>query len=262
MKLTQNKIWLIWITILALIWLFVPLQVIPSPVVLFQTIRDLTFADSRENLIYNTLVTLKLQIYAIVLSVLISLIISYLGALKIRTGRDSDATVKPFQPFSKITELLRFIPIMGFTIIFYKFFAIGFWMKVAMLTTGLIFFLTTSISSIIENEPRMKYELAKSLNFTEWQAFVASIFKPTMPYILESLRQTAAMGWLMIVGIETFSRTEGGIGAMLYIYSGSNQFNQVYAYLFVIALIAFLEDKIFRFLNIFLFPYTQIKERG
>jgi ABC-type nitrate/sulfonate/bicarbonate transport system permease component len=80
--------------------------------------------------------------------------------------------------------------------------------------------------------------------------------------MIDIVAQNAAMGWIMIVAIETFNRTEGGIGAQIYSYSATNQQAEVYVYLFVIGLIAIVEDQLFVLLKRLIFPYTLIAERA
>ena len=69
--------------------------------------------------------------------------------------------------------------------------------------------------------------------------------RPTLPAMIDITAQSAAMGWVMIVAIETFNRTEGGIGAAIYSYSSTNQKAEVYVYLVIIGLIAVSRRPIF-----------------
>ncbi|MEJ7710347.1 MAG: hypothetical protein WKF84_10900 [Pyrinomonadaceae bacterium] len=57
----------------------------------------------------------------------------------------------------------------------------------------------------------------------------------------------------MITAIETYNRTEGGIGSQIYAYSSTNQLAEVYGYLLIIGIIAVLEDGFFRLLKRVLF---------
>jgi ABC-type nitrate/sulfonate/bicarbonate transport system permease component len=66
----------------------------------------------------------------------------------------------------------------------------------------------------------------------------------------------------MITAIETYNRTEGGIGSQIEIYCATNQFPEVYAYLVVIGCVAVVADWGFRLLRRVLFPYTTVAERA
>ncbi len=240
----------IWIILFCVIWVFNPITAIPTPVEIYNSFINLLYTEGSSNLLYNVWVTLKLQIYGLFYATIISAILAYISKLEF------------FNPLNKFIQILRYIPVVGFTLIFYSVFAIGFGMKVAMLSAGLVFFMTTSMTAVIENVPRLKYELAKSLGYSDWQIFVSVIFKPTLPLMIETVMQNAAMGWLMIVAVETFSRTEGGMGAMLQIYSSSSQTGNVWTYLIIIGFIALLEDLFFTQSRKYLFPYSIISERA
>ncbi len=135
-------------------------------------------------------------------------------------------------------------------------------MKVAMLTAGMAFFLITSMTAVIGQIPQLKFELARVLNYGDWKTFWTVVVRPTLPAMIDTVAQSAAMGWVMIVAIETFNRTEGGIGASIYSYSSTNQKAEVYVYLIIIGVIAVLEDQFFYWLKRILFPYTTIAERA
>ena len=135
-------------------------------------------------------------------------------------------------------------------------------MKVAMLSAGMAFFLITSMTAEIAQIPKLKFELARVLNYSDWKAFWTVVVRPSLPAMIDIVAQSAAMGWVMIVAIETFNRTDGGIGAAIYSYSATNQKAEVYVYLIIIGVIAVLEDQFFYWLKRIVFPYTQIAERA
>lgn len=207
-------------------------------------------ANDTSNLVYNTWVTLKLNIFGILLASLISLLIAYISCL-------------PFlQPLNQVLQWFRYLPIVAFNLVFLSIFTIGWSMKVAMLTAGMAFFLITSMTAVIGQIPKLKFELARVLNYGDWKTFWTAVVRPTLPAMIDVVAQSAAMGWVMIVAIETFNRTEGGIGAAIYSYSATNQKAEVYVYLVIIGVIAVLEDQFFYWFKRIVFPYTQISERA
>lgn len=239
-----------WLVILGTVWVFNPITQLPTPPEIWTAFKELSGTSGSTNLYYNVWITLQLQTTAVFYSTVISMLFAYLGKVAV------------FNPLNKFVQLLRYIPIVGFTLIFYSFFSIGFGMKVAMLTAGLVFFMTTSMTAVLDAIPQLKFELAKTLGYSNWQIFTSVVFVPSLPKILEVVMQNAAMGWLMIVAVETFNRTEGGMGSQLYVYSASNQSANVYTYLIAIAIIATIEDAFFREMKKWLFPYTRIQERA
>ena len=240
----------LWIAAFVLFWIFNPIKALPFPSEIWQALRSMWNMQGSQGLVYNTYVTLKLNVVGLLYSTILSLLIAYMSVLPF------------FQPFNKLVQWLRYIPIIGFNLVFLTLFTIGWPMKVAMLTTGMSFFLVTSMTAVIAGIPRMKYELARVLGYNDWQVFYSVVMRATWPQMIDVIAQNAAIGWVMITAIETYNRTEGGIGSQIYAYSSVNNLPAVYAYLLVIGIIAVLEDWLFMLLKRVLFPYTVVAERA
>lgn len=228
-------------------WIYNLVRPFPSPSEVATALYNMW---AKHQLLSHVWSTLKLNVVGLIYSSVISLAISYLSVIPI------------FRPFNSFVKLLRYIPFIGFTLIFFSLFTIGWPTKVAMLTTGMTFFLVTSMTDVINSIPRMKYELAKVLGYNDWQVFYNVVVRPTFPQMIDMVAQNAAIGWIMITSIETYSRNEKGIGTQLYAYYSTNNLPEVYALLLIIGFIALLEDNLFSFLKRFLFPYSVIAERG
>src|SRR5581483_8858164 len=246
----RSHIVIVWVILIALVWYFNPIRALPFPGEVLAAFRRMLGADGAQGMVYNVYVTLKLNIVGMLIASVISLVVAYLSVIPL------------FQPFNKIVQWLRYIPIVGFNLVFLTLFTIGWPMKVAMLTTGMTFFLVTSMTGVIAAIPRMRYELAKVLGYNDWQVFHSVVMRPTLPQMIEMVAQNAAIGCVMITAIETYNRTEGGIGSQIYAYSSTNQLAEVYAYLLIIGMIAITEDFIFRLAKRLLFPYSVIAERA
>lgn len=251
-RFIRANLFVIWLAILFLFWVFTPIQGIPYPSEVWAAFQRMFSSEANDtsNLVYNTWVTLKLNIFGLFLASVISLIVAYLSCL-------------PFmQPLNQFLQWLRYLPIVAFNLVFLSIFTIGWSMKVAMLTAGMAFFLITSMTAVIGQIPQLKFELARVLNYGDLKTFWTVVVRPTLPAMIDTVAQSAAMGWVMIVAIETFNRTEGGIGAAIYSYSATNQKAEVYVYLVIIGIIAVLEDQFFYWLKRIVFPYTTIAERA
>jgi len=249
-SLARTNLVVIWIGLALLFWFLNPIKALPTPPEVVEAFGRMWRAQGSQGLLYNVYVTLKLNLVGLGYSAIISLVMAYLSVLPV------------FQPFNKMVQWLRYIPIVGFNLVFLTLFTIGWPMKVAMLTTGMSFFLVTSMTGVLAAIPRMKYELGKVLGYNDRQVFYSVIMRPTLPAMIDMIAQNAAIGWVMITAIETYNRTEGGIGSQIYAYSSTNQLAEVYAYLIIIGAIAILEDWFFALLKRTLFPYSQIAERA
>lgn len=249
--IVRTSLLLLWVAIFLIIWFVNPIASLPTPGEVLTAFGRLYRAEqASQGLVYNVYTTLKLNVVGLLYSSLISLAISYLSVLPI------------FSPFNRMVQWMRYIPIIGFNLVFLTLFSIGWPMKVAMLTTGMSFFLVTSMTGVIAAIPRMKYELARVLGYNDWQTFLSVVVRPTLPQMIDMIAQNAAIGWVMITAIETYNRTEGGIGAQIYAYNSTNQLAEVYAYLIIIGIIAVAEDGLFLLLKRLLFPYSVIAERA
>ena len=247
----RSNLVLVWVGLVVALWFLNPIKALPLPQEVFRAIAKMwTPEQPAQGLVYNVYVTMKLNVVGVTYATIISIAIAYLSVIPV------------FQPFNKMVQWLRYIPIEGFNLVFLSLFTIGWPMKVAMLTTGMSFFLVTSMTGVVASIPRMKYELAKVLGYSDWQVFYSVVMRPTLPHMLEMVAQNAAIGWVMITAIETYNRTEGGIGSQIYSYSATNNLAGVYAYLMIIGVIAALEDLFFSLIKRLVFPYSLIAERA
>lgn len=249
-RVFRAYLFVFWILLIFLFWTFTPIQGMPYPSEVLTAFQRMFALEDSNNLIYNTWVTVKLNIVGLFFASIISLLIAYCSCLPI------------LQPFNQILQWFRYLPIVAFNLVFLSIFTIGWSMKVAMLSAGMAFFLITSMTAEIGQIPKLKFELARVLNYSDWKTFWTVVVRPTLPAMIDIIAQSAAMGWVMIVAIETFNRTEGGIGAAIYSYSATNQKAEVYVYLIIIGIIAVLEDQFFYWLKRIIFPYTTIAERA
>lgn len=246
----RSNLTLIWVLLVLAFWFFNPIKALPYPSEVLQALGKMWGEQGGQGLIYNVFVTLKLNVVGLAYAAIISVIIAYLSVIPV------------FQPFNKMVQWLRYIPVVGFNLVFLSLFAIGWPMKVAMLATGMSFFLVTSMTGVIAAIPRMRYELAKVLGYNDWQVFYSVVMRPTLPQMIDVIAQNAAIGWVMITAIETYNRTEGGIGSQIYAYSSTNNLAAVYAYLIIIGIIAVAEDWLFVLAKRIFFPYSLIAERA
>ena len=247
----RSNLALVWALLVVALWFLNPIKALPLPQEVLRAIVKMWTPDQpAQGLVYNVYVTMKLNVVGIGCASIISIVITYLSVIPV------------FQPFNKMVQWLRYIPILGFSMIFLSLFTIGWPMKVATLTTGMSFFLVTSMTGVVGAIPRMKYELAKVLGYNDWQVFYSVVLRPTLPQMIDMVAQNAAIGWVMITSIETYSRTEGGIGSQIYSNSAINNLAGVYGYLMIIGVIAVLEDLFFSLIKRLFFPYSLIAERA
>jgi NitT/TauT family transport system permease protein len=249
-KFVDVHFYFLWFVVAVLLWYFNPIQAMPQPGEVLRAYQRLFTAKGGSNVLFNTWVTVQLNFLGLLYATIISVTVSYL------------AVFPACKALNRFIQLLRYAPIIAFSLPFLYVFTIGRPMKIALMTTGMTFFLATAQTSVIEAIPRMKLELAKVLGFNGWGTFKNFILRPTLPDMLEMVRQNSAIGWLMVIAIETSNRTEGGIGAQIYGYQMTGQLPEVYAYLLIIGALALIQDGLFRFIIWAAFAHRRVKERG
>ena len=249
-RFVRANLMLIWLAVIFLFWLTSPANAVPHPSEIWQAFQRMWHLETQANLVYNIYLTLKLNIFGLFWAVLVSLIISYISIIPL------------LKPLNQMVQWLRYIPIVSFNLIFLFIFGIGSGIKIAMFAAGISFFLITGMTAEINAVPRLKFELARVLNYSDWRVFYSVVCRPTLPAMIDLIAQNAAIGWIMIVTIESFNRTEGGIGAQICGYTETNQQPEIYVYLLIIGIIAVLEDQFFVWIKRLLFPYTKIQEKG
>jgi NitT/TauT family transport system permease protein len=261
-KTTSTVISLVGLVILLLVWylltlrgVIIPNKILPNPVNVIKSYGDL-FTDY--NLAGNTWYSVKLNIYGYVTAILLALPLGFI------TGMFPIAR----SLFSQYIDAVRFLPLTAITGIFIAWFGIGFDMKVYFLSFGIVIYLLPIIVQRINelqnpsNDKDYVYlQTIITLGATNWQKFRHVYFPYVTEKISEDIRVITAISWTYIIVAELLNK-EGGIGAMIYTLGRQSRTPEVFALLFLIILIGFLQDRLFKRLDEFLFPSKYNKEKG
>jgi NitT/TauT family transport system permease protein len=225
------------------IWLFSPFKVLPRPMETLNALRDLWMT---QGLGPELFVSLKLNLYALSITALLSLVLSYL-------------TVVPlFRPIVAAISKGRFLSLTGFTLIFTLMVGGGFPLKVSLLVFGVAVFYITSMASVIAAIPKEAFDHARTLRMKEWQVVWEVVILGTADKAFEVLRQNAAIGWMMLTMVEGIVRGEGGIGAMLLNSNKHFILAEVFAIQLVILLTGLVQDYVIGAARRFFCPYADL----
>lgn len=261
-KKTSTIIALIGLMVLLAIWYLltmtgeiIPNKILPNPVKVIMSYGEL-YSDYE--LLSNTWYSVKLNIYGYVTAILLALPIGFIiGMYPIARSL-----------FSQYIDAIRFLPLTAITGIFIAWFGIGFDMKVYFLSFGiLIYLLPVIVQRISElqnpsnNKDYVYLQTISTLGATNWQKFRHVYFPYVTEKISEDIRVLTAISWTYIIVAELLNR-EGGIGAMIYTLGRQSRTPEVFALLFLIILIGFLQDRLFKLLDQLLFPSKYNYEKG
>jgi NitT/TauT family transport system permease protein len=225
------------------IWQLTPAGLIPHPSRILGSLGELLTSRS---LVDNLLVSLLLTVKAMVYSVLITLLFSYLSVI-------------PF--FNSIAQLIvkcRYLTLTGLIFIFTLLTKDGGALKLSLLMFGIVPFFTTSFLSMLVRIPAQEYELCQTLGYNRWQTLYEVIVIGKADQVFEIVRQNFAIAWMMITMVEGLNMSEGGIGALLIKYNKYNDLTHVLALQSVIFGLGLCFDYALGSLRRWFFPYTKL----
>ncbi|MDH4128551.1 MAG: ABC transporter permease subunit [Spirochaetota bacterium] len=216
---------------------------------IFQSLGKLFFPGdpSIRSFYWDLIDSVKLSVWAIFISIIITLIFSYLSTMQL------------IRPLSHIISKGRFLGLLGISFMVVTSFGIGPKMKITLLTFGITVFFVTSMYTIITEIPQSQFDYARSLGLSELQVFWQVVIRGSLDQMLESLRQNAAIGWMMLPGVES---AVGGGGMGFSLWENVKHFDaaKVLAILLFIILIGIVQDIILRGLQRLLAPHILVKK--
>jgi NitT/TauT family transport system permease protein len=209
------------------VWILSPWKSLPGPGEVWRAFGNLWW---HEGMGPELGTTLRLILHALVLTVVVSMALSY-------------ATVIPFfRPLVEAISKLRFLGLTGLVFPFTLLTGGGYALKVAMLTFGMATFFVTAMSQVVMEIPREQFDHMRVLGASEWRIFYEVVVRGTLDRALDILRQNLAIGWAMITMVEGISRAEGGVGALILNQNKHFLLAEVYAILFAILVVGLLLD--------------------
>jgi NitT/TauT family transport system permease protein len=91
---------------------------------------------------------------------------------------------------------------------------------------------------------------------SEWRVTWEVVVLGRLDAAWETMRQNAAIGWMMLTMVEGIVRVEGGIGKLLLDGNRGLKFEDIFAIQIIILVIAVGQDYFLSFLKRFFFPYA------
>lgn len=189
-----------WLIAITLLWELWRAPTIPG---IMEVLESLGHQLGRRKFYDNLIASLTLNIKALGIATVLSLAISYLYAVPL------------LRPVVAFIAKLRFVMIAGLTYLAIQIFT-GDSVKVSLLVFGITTFFVTSMAQIVADIPPERYEYARTLRMGEWRIVWEIVILETRDRAIETMRQNNSIGWAMLSMVEVVSRTQGGLGTMLY----------------------------------------------
>jgi NitT/TauT family transport system permease protein len=201
------------------VWLASPWQSLPAPREVWSAFGALWWKGGMGPELFTTL---KLITHALVLTVAISMALSYLTVIAF------------FRPLVAAVSKLRFLGLTGLVFPFTLLTGGGYALKVLLLTFGMTTFFVTAMAQVVMEIPREQFDHLRVLGASEVRIIWEAVVRGTLDKAFDITRQNLAMGWAMITMVEGISRAEGGIGALILNQNKHFHLAEVYAILFAI----------------------------
>src|SRR5439155_19096577 len=126
-----------------------------------------------------------------------------------------------------------------------------------MLVFGIAPYFATAMVSAIADIPQQRFDHARTLGMSEWRVAWEVVVRGTADTAVETLRQCAAMGWMMLTMVEGLVRSEGGIGVMMIDENKHLQLDAVFALILVVLAVGIAQDRALSWLRRVVFPYAR-----
>lgn len=226
-----------------LCWTLSPYASLPSPADVWRALGSLWW---RHGLGPEVVTTMRLILHALLLTVVLSLALSYATVIAF------------FRPLVVALSKLRFLGLTGLVFPFTLLTGGGYGLKVALLTFGMASFFLTSMAQVVIEIPREDFDHLRVLGASEGRIVWEVVIRGTLDKALEVTRQNVAMGWAMITMVEGISRAEGGVGTLILNENKHFRLAEVYAILLVILFLGLLMDYAMGALTNLLCPHARL----
>jgi len=226
-----------------IVWQLSPGGLIPGPLRVLEALGQLlTTRLLFDNLFSSLLLTLRALVYSVVLT----LLFSYLSVLPF------------FRPVAQFMVKCRYLTLTGLIFIFTLLTRDGGALKLSLLVFGIVPFFMTSFLSVILRTPAQEFELCQTLGYSRWQTLYEVIVVGKADQVFEIVRQNFAIAWMMITMVEGLNMSEGGIGTLLIKYNKYNDLPHVLALQGVVLGLGLCFDYLLGLLRHWLFAFTKI----
>ena len=217
----------LWALAALVVWLASPWQSLPGPGEVWSALGNLWWKGGMGPELFTTL---KLITHALVLTIAISMALSYLTVIAF------------FRPLVAAVSKLRFLGLTGLVFPMTLLTGGGYALKVVLLTFGMTTFFVTAMAQVVMEIPREQFDYLRVLGASEGRIIWEVVVRGTLDKAFDITRQNLAMGWAMITMVEGISRAEGGIGALILNQNKHFHLAEVYAILIAILVFGLLLD--------------------
>lgn len=227
---------------LVAIWCVSPFVFLPKPLEVVSGFEDMW----NQGLAVQLITSLMLNMEAILVSSVLSLILSYL------------VTIQFFRPWIAAFGKLRFLSMIGLSFFFVLMTRSGHELKLSLLVFSVSVFFTTGMVDVVMSIPKEQYDLARVMHMNQWEALWEVVVLGQIDKAFDVLRQNAAMGWMMLSFVESYDRSDGGVGAMLATQGKYFHLPEIFAIQITILVLGLAQDYAIGLIKRAMCPYAEL----
>lgn len=198
-----------------------------------------------EGLAVHVVSSLWLCARALFISVIVSLAIVYASPIPI------------LKPLGVALSKFRYLPLTGIafyiTMIINDGRQIQVWILVVFMSTYLI----TSLLAMLKDIKEEEFDHARALGCSRFEILWEVIIKGRLDYVIEIIRQNLAIGWMMLVTVESIMAAAGGLGFLIKNSDKFGNHGRIIALQLVILLIGLFMDWTLTRIRKLLFRYSK-----
>jgi NitT/TauT family transport system permease protein len=166
--------------------------------------------------------------FAAILGIIIALHIAMLPKL--------DMLLSPFLIFISMIPPLAILPIIFIA------FGVNELVKIMLITIGIFPIITRDLVLTIQKMPKQLITKAKTLGATQAQIIYTIILPQVTPRLINVIRLSLGMGWMLLIAGEAIASTEG-LGYRIFLVRRYLAMDVIIPYVLWITLLGFLIDK-------------------
>lgn len=238
----QRSIFIGYIIAGVIFWLASPSKVLPSPLDVLGAFPHLW----NEGLGVELMTSLRLNLHAIALTVLISLFVAYSTA------------IPALRPVATFFSTFRFNGFVGLPLLLTFLIGDQHWIKVSLLVIAMSVFTIPAIVAAIEAIPQEAYDHGRVLRMSEWRVLWEVVIVGRFHEVIDIILTNIAIGWTMLPMVEGIFRAEGGIGVMILTENKYFKLESVYAIIITMMVVGLGIDFIGRTIKRIICPYAFI----
>jgi NitT/TauT family transport system permease protein len=231
-----------WVIVLLLVASLLSVPLFPKPLAIVTAWQELL----GHGLLPELWVSFKLNVEAIVITTILSLLLVYASLMPI---------IRPFVSFISKNRAIGFV---GLTVFFTLATSGIHQFKLSLLVYGMLVWFVTSMLTQLDAIPSDQYDHARTLGMSRWRIVWEVVVRGKADTVVDVMRENAAIGWMLLPMVEGVARSEGGIGVMLLNYNKYLRLDAVFALILTILIVVLVQDWFLGFCKKLLFPYSAL----